>query len=124
MLSNCRIRFLLLACCAFFALLCMGASAAAGARTSSFSLNATHASAAFIADGLAHAQDSWHATSTDPSPDDLVINAFDGDVDDDPVMPVSPNLRVDHARHPTPAGVIPSLLVTPAAPLLRPPSPV
>ena len=123
MLSNCRIRFLLLACCAFFALLCMGASVAAGGRTSS-SFDATHASSAFVVGGLVQAQDSWHANSPDPSPNDLVVNAFDGDVDDDPAMPVSLNLRIDHSRYATPAGAIPSLLVTPAAPLLRPPSPV
>jgi hypothetical protein len=123
MLSNCRIRFLLLACCAFFALLCMGVSAAAGTRMSA-SFDATHASTTFAVDGVAHALDGGHANSPDPSPNDLVITASDSDADDDPAMPVSLNLRIDHSRYSTPAGVIPSLLVTPTAPLLRPPSPV
>lgn len=125
MLPSRRTRFLLLACCAFLALLCLGASAASGTRTyTSTSYDMTRTSTTFVVDGasLVDSQGSWHANLTTPSPSDFVVNALDSDVDDDPAMPVSPDLRVDHPRFVTPAGVIPSLLVSPAAPLLRPPS--
>ena len=122
MLSNRRTRCLLLACCAFLTLLLMGVSAASGTHVRVASFNATHASMAFVVDGasLTDKQGSWHVAAPE-SPSDPVIEAYSGDMDDELAMPLTVDLQLDHPRFDTPAGVIPSLRIAPAARLLRPP---
>jgi len=122
MLSNRRTRCLLLACCAFFTLLLMGVSAASGTGLRAASSGVTDISTAFIVDGasLTDKQGSWHVAAPE-SPNDPVVEAYSGDVDDEPAMPVALDLQLQHPRFGTPAGVIPSLLIAPSARLLRPP---
>src|SRR5579859_436738 len=124
MLSNCRSRFLLLACCALFALLLMGAGAASSTSTRMPpSTNVAMQSTAFVVDSasLTDSRGGWHSTSPDQSPNGLVARTCDGDIDDVPVLPVSVDFRLDHPRFDTPVGVILPLRTTSAAPLPRPP---
>ncbi|HET7331946.1 hypothetical protein [Dyella sp.] len=122
MLSNRRTRCLLLACCAFLALLLMGVSAASDTHVRVAHHGAAHASAAFVVDGvcLTDKQGSWHVAAPE-LPSDPIIEAYSGGVDDELVMPLALDLELDHPRFDTPAGVIPPLLIAPAARLLRPP---